>query len=331
MSSSTLAIVQTKLNLYGYSVFMVLGTIGNAFIALLFNKQHQNACAIYLKYSAILNAIYLIYFEVIELIPVDYTDGTVKAIILCKIITYIPNFLGQITKTLVIMACIDRYLITSDRVSFRAFSTPKRAKFILIFTSIFWLIFASHVLIMQTIINGQCVRPGIYLPIYTFYAILFIATGPTIILSIFGYLAYRNMRKMQVRIQPIVNHTMDQTHFIRRKDRDLLIIVIAEVFVYLILTMLLPIILIEMTISQYVIQNKSIQYLQTEIFINNFAIFLLYVICAIPFYIYLISSKAFRRDFKQLIINAYQKLTKQGNDQIIPKPNHALTQRDTQV
>ncbi|CAF1058061.1 unnamed protein product [Adineta steineri] len=331
MSSSILSAVQYDINFYGNLVFMIFGTIGNIFIIILFNKHHQNACAIYLKYSAIVNTINLIYYIPLRIFPIDYSRGTRDVLILCKITIYIPNVIGQIAKTFVVMACIDRYLITSDRVSFRAFSTPKRAKFVIIFAIIFWIIFPIHAPIMQTIINGQCVKYGIYLTIYTFYAIVFIGGGPIIILIIFSYLTYRNMRQMKARIQPIPIHTTTENNSIRRKDRDLLIIVIAEVFVYLMTTSLYPIILLEMVISQYAIPNKSIQYTQIENFINNFSIFLLYIISAIPFYIYLISSKAFRRDFTQLIIHIYQKLTRQSNNQTIPRSQHTLNQQETRA
>jgi hypothetical protein len=40
--------IQHQLNLYGYTIFMVLGNIGNLFIVLIFSRQHQNACSIYI-------------------------------------------------------------------------------------------------------------------------------------------------------------------------------------------------------------------------------------------------------------------------------------------
>ena len=232
---------------------------------------------------------------------------------------------------MLVLACIDRFLITSDRASFRAFSTPKRAKYLIFFSIIFWSLFVIHIPIMTTVVNGQCTTSGIYSIIYSVYAIIFVGLIPSIILGIFGYLTYRNMRQMHNRVQPIVQNTINANNSIQRRDRDLLIIVIAEVVIYVITTALFPLILLEMMISQYVIPNKSFQYLQIEIFILNIAYFLLFINSAAPFYTYLISSKSFRRDFKQLIINSYWKLRRQTPVQIVSRINQTLTQRETRV
>ncbi len=68
-----------------------------------------------------------------------------------------------------------------------------------------------------------------------------------------------------------------------------------------------------------------------EIFILNIALVLLSVNTSIPFYIYLISSKSFRRDFKQLITKGYRKLRRQTGIMPVPRTNLDLTQRDTRV
>jgi hypothetical protein len=184
---------------------------------------------------------------------------------------------------------------------------------------------------LTTIINGRCGRFGIYSTIYNAYIIIFVGLIPPIMMSIFAYLTYRNMRQMRVRVQPITHNRIDANHSIRRLDRDLLIIVISEVLVYVITTTLFPVILLEILISQYVISNKSIQYLQIEMFILNIALVLLTLNSSIPFYIYLISSKSFRRDFKQLITNAYRKLRRQTALMPVPRGNLDLAQRDTRV
>jgi len=149
------------------------------------------------------------------------------------------------------------------------------------------------------------------------------------------------------RVQPVVQNTVNANINIQRRDRDLLIIVIAEVIAYVVTTLLLPLIQLEMMISGYIISNKSSQYLQIEYFILSIAYFLLSVNSAVPFYTYLISSKSFRRDFKQLIINGYRKFTRQPpveagsrtNQALTRQPpvetgsrtNRALTQRETRV
>jgi hypothetical protein len=319
MSSSTLTNIQTQLNKYGYPIFMVLGNIGNVFIIRLFSQQRQNACSLYLISAAVVNILYLTFTGFIQIFPIYYGDRTIRSIILCKIYTYAINVIGQMPKTMLVLACIDRFLMTNERVSFRLLSTPKRAKYLIFFSIIFWLLLTIHIPIARTVVNGECGAFGIYSTIYSVYAIIFVGLIPTIISGIFGYLTYHNMRQRHVRIQPVVQNPNYANISIQRRDQALLIIVIAEVVTYVITTAVFPLIQLEVMISRYVIPNKSSQYLQIESFILNIAHLLLFINSAAPFYTYLISSKSFRRDFKQLIINGYQKLRRQSPVYSVPR------------
>jgi hypothetical protein len=133
MSSATLATIQTELTRYGYPILMILGTIGNIFILMLFKRQRQNPCAVYLMSSAIVNSLYLLSFGFVQIFPFYYGGGTIFASLFCKIYVYIINVFGQIARTMVAFACVDRFMITNERANFRAFSTLKRAKWFIFF------------------------------------------------------------------------------------------------------------------------------------------------------------------------------------------------------
>jgi hypothetical protein len=139
------------------------------------------------------------------------------------------------------------------------------------------------------------------------------------------------MRKMHLRVQPITDNRIQTNNSIRRHDRDLLIIVISEVLLFIIATFPFPLILLEMMISPYTISNKSVQYSQIEVFILTIAYLLLFANSAMPFYIYLISSKSFYRDFKQLIINVYQKPRGQTTMTNVSRIEPKSAQRETRV
>ena len=162
MSSSTLTTIATQLNLYGYAISMILGNIGNVFVVMLFRRQQQSACSIYLISSAIINNTYLLFLGFVQFFPVNYGNGTTLVFVFCKLRPYIITALGQVAKIMIVFACIDRYLITSDRATFRAFSTPKRAKCLVFFSIIVWSLLSIHIPIMLTISNGQCGTLGIY-------------------------------------------------------------------------------------------------------------------------------------------------------------------------
>jgi hypothetical protein len=331
MSLSILTNIENVLTIYGYSIAMILGNIGNVFIVLIFSQQRQSACAIYLICAAIVNIVYLTYDVIVTIFIFYYPDRTTGEIIFCKTNKYLLYIFGQQGKTMIVFACIDRFLITSSRVTFRAFSTPKRAKYLIFFSLLFWALSTIHVPIMITVIKGQCTTSGVYSIISSVYGIIFISLIPTIMSAIFGYLSYRNLRQIKKRVQPVGQNTVNGNNNIQRRDRDLLIIVIAEVAVYVLTTALVPFILIEILISTYVMPNKSLQYLQIEIFILDIDFFLLFVNSAAPFYTYLISSKSFRRDFKQIIKNSYWKLTRQIPVAIVSRTDPALAQRGNGV
>jgi hypothetical protein len=328
MSSPTLTNIQKAFTIYGNSFFFILGNIGNVFIVIIFSRQRSTACSIYLLSSAVVNFVFLTVNGYFQIFPFNYSDGTIRVITFCKISAYILNILGQVAKTLLIFACIDRFLITSNRASFRAFSTPKRAKYLVVFSFPFWSLLALHVPIMRTVSNGKCGASGIY---STIFAILFVSLIPIILSGIFGYLTYRNMRQMQNRVQPIEQITINANHSIQRRDRDLLIIVIAEIVTFVVTTPLYPLMLLETVISTNVISKKSAQYSQIEGFIVYIAYLLLVFNSAAPFYTYFISSKSFRRDVKQLIMNIYWKITRQIPVTTVSRIDRTLTQRETRV
>jgi hypothetical protein len=234
---------------------------------------------------------------------------------------------------MIIAACIDRFLLTSSRTTYRAFSTPKRAKWLIFFTIIFWPLFLSFVPIISTIANGRCGTLGTNAIIISVYLLVFIGFLPPIVLGVFGYLAYRNMRQVHNRIQPVINNEINTKNSIGRRDREMWTMVISEALVYILTASFFPIILTEMLISQNIIPNKSFQYLQIESFLLFIASWLLFINRATPFYICFIVSKQFRRNFKRLIIKFYQKLTRQQPQpvQMVGRTHQASTMRDTYV
>ena len=326
-----LATIQTQINHYGYPIVMVLGIISNLFILLLFSRQRHNACSIYLVNSAVTNLLYLPSTYFLKTFYVTYNDGSMSALIVCKLSNYVPSVLGLTTRTILIWACIDRYMLTSHRAAFRAFSTPKRAKYLVFFTYIFWLIASTHTAILNIISNGQCTRVGLYATIYTFYAILFIGLIPSVVLSIFAGLTHQNMKHLRSRVQPINQGGGNTNHIIQRRDRDLLVLVIAEVIIYVITTAPFLAVLLETMISQYVLPTKNLSYFLTEIFALNMSIFILYIFSAAPFYIYMVSSASFRRDFQQLMAVGYRKLRRPAPNQPASRTRETVMRQETHV
>jgi ABC-type methionine transport system permease subunit len=112
--------------------------------------------------------------------------------------------------------------------------------------------------------------------------------------------------------------------------------IISETFVYILTASFLPIFIAQMLITQNLLTNKSVQYLQIESFLYFIATLLVGINRATPFYIYLIVSKPFRRNFVQLFIKFYRKLTRQQQQQqqpvqIVDRTHQASRIQDTRV
>jgi len=160
------------------------------------------------------------------------------------------------------------------------------------YISFFWHIFPIHLPVLTTIINGRCSQFGLYYILYYVYIIIFVCFIPIILMTIFGYLTYRNMRQLHLRIQPIDNHRRNIT--VQSRDRDLLKMVLAEVIVHLITIFLYPLILLEIAITTYMGIVKSIDHIQIENFIMTIATLLFFINVGSRFYIFFVISKIFK-------------------------------------
>ena len=260
----------------------------------------------------------------LKILSYTYTTGNLQDLIVCKIVNYIPGFLGQVPKTLLVCACIDRYMITSKNAKVRAFSTIKRAKYITWIVYIFWAIIQTHLLFWMTMSNGQCTKTGWYVIFSAFYTTIFICLLPSALLAIFGYLTYRNMNELRRRIRPTqisqdINNNNDKN--LLKRDRDLLILVLAEVIIYIITSSPFSIISIEMMITQFMFPVKSLPLIQAEVFGMNVAILAIFIFSGISFYTYIVVSRSFRQDFKHLIRNNYRRLQGLPLDPSISRTN----------
>jgi hypothetical protein len=90
------------------------------------------------------------------------------------------------------------------------------------------------------------------------------------------------MRQAHNRIQPVPNNQININNTMGRRDRELWVMVISEVLVYILTASFYPITVIEMLISQNIISNKSVQYLQIESFLSFIGLFVLFINCALP-------------------------------------------------
>jgi hypothetical protein len=104
-----------------------------------------------------------------------------------------------------------------------------------------WLLIPSHLFIWETIEKLKCSAFGTYAIFYTTYTLIIIFT-PLCLMSLFGFLTLRNMKRLRARVLPLNGTFTVASEQRKRCDIDLIKMVLTEVMVYLILTSAYPLV-----------------------------------------------------------------------------------------
>ncbi|CAF2627461.1 unnamed protein product [Rotaria sp. Silwood2] len=169
MSTSVLPVIQTELNRYGLSIILILGIIGNSFIIILFRKYRQNSCSMYFFWASIINNLYLLFAIPPTLYSINYGDLNSRSLIYYKLRFYLTNTLGQSARYCIILACINRLILTTMNAYFQIFIQPTNARYLICIIFLFWHLFPIHILFSTTIINERCNQFLVYIIFYIIF------------------------------------------------------------------------------------------------------------------------------------------------------------------
>ncbi|CAF1566645.1 unnamed protein product [Adineta ricciae] len=169
--------------------------------------------------------------------------------------------------------------------------------------TLFWHIFPIHILLMTTIQNGRCGYFDLYYILNSVYSVIFVGLVPPVLMTLFGYLAFRNVSKMHRRIKPADVSTANNstTNVIQRKDRNLLKMLLSEVSVYILTMSFYPIVVLEVSVTNAMNIQKTLERIQIENFMSYLSLFFIYLNTSASFYIYYLASKSFRKDCKESV------------------------------
>jgi uncharacterized membrane protein len=179
---------------------------------------------------------------------------------------------------------------------------------------------ALHVPILMDIRDSVCGMFGLYKLIYAIYQVILVGILPPILMIIFSILTM---------------HSLHQRHGtqtrLRQRDRYLMRMVIAEVIVNISTSIPYSINLLYGA-ATYNVVNKSMQRIEIESFISFLTQFLIYLISVAPFYLFLLTSKPFRNEFINILVQCWNKCIPRGV-RIVPmnKSNHTATIKATVV
>lgn len=321
---SFLSTVQQALTRYGMSTYLVLGNIGNlANIAIFCRKQHRkNSCSLYLLTASFINIFVINYGIIPTLYSLDYPNPELYIVAFCKLRLYFLHSSLMMSRSLIVLACIDRFALSSSSLRVRSFCRTKIAFSAIVCIFIVWPIIAVHIPILLTIQSGRCGMTNPYSLIYSIYSFIIAGLLPPALMVIFGIKTIRNLHLIHARIQP----NADENFRIKRKDYNLMVMLMWEVVVYLVSTTPYPIQTLYLAVTSNII--KTTLRLQIESFITFMAYsFLIYINSASPFYVYFSTSRTFRQECKQLFIRMRGQAltTTRGNP--INRATHSIPQQ----
>ena len=291
--------IQNYLTRYGMIPYCILGNIGLFFNLMIFSQSthRRNASSLYLLTSTICH-LFCLNFGIFPYIYALYhRDLLVTSLIFCKIQFYFRHTPYQILRTLMILACVNRYISSNARHRLQAFNDYHTTLRCILIVVLFWLIVCSFIPILLSIDHEICkMDEDTAALIYSIYLLVFAGILPPILMTISSLFILSNLKKLRLRIDPRTKNT----GLMRKRDRDYIRMLLFEILVYILTT--LPYTFVAFYTTVLEIQAGYHEHDPDELFLSYMTrSFLLYLNNSLSFWIYILMSKTFRNEFKDLI------------------------------
>lgn len=299
-------LVETLRNIQKYLTYTVLvslfiiGNIGCIFNTVIFRCPYlrTSSCSRYFLASSFANGFQLniglashILDFAFSIHPYHYSS------ILCKLRNYLINTVGFLSQTYLLFACIDRFFITTR---FRQMSRLPIANRIIFYTTCFWLIDLSHMLIYSDIIVNQrfCFfTSASYVVFISLHNFILSGLVLPILMTVFGLLTLVNIR-----------HIRRQVRSRRHRDHYLSLMLLTNVFISVLFTLMYTSGLLYMSVFASNRQGHlTLKEQYQRRFISFIAIIFYYVPYAISFYVNIFTSQRFRREFRKSVYSNKRK------------------------
>jgi len=304
--------------IYKYILFIIyiIGNIGNLFTLFLFSQKSwkKNVCVFYFKVSLIINLCYnnstiigIIFIYGFQIVLID------SNIILCKFYFYTFFLFTVLAPSTLILASIDRLLLSSQNIDTRLYSSKRLAYFLVSINTSVWIIFNLHAFIQLGFVQyspSRLVCTFYYSGFYTYFVSYSLGLTNMIfclIMIILCVYTFKNVR--QIRQIPRTQRAQ-QIRSMTNKDFQLLRCLYLQDICFLvpgITTALFNI--YQVTIANKKYGDAQLQHAIVD-FVSKFLIFLFDTYYPLNFLVFIIVSKAFRNEIKRL---SYKMFGKQLN------------------
>lgn len=310
-SIDSLAYAAKYLYQYGAILLLIFGNLGCILNILIFTKKtlRKNPCSIYFIAGNIFDIFFLNSLLLSTTLETVFNlSVTTKHLVICRLEYYTSLFSNVLSTYCLILASIDRVLVTSPNVSTRQRSNLFSTYIFVLFGTLFWMVFHSPSLIFTNItyINENVsicfYQIGFYLTFISYYSIIK-ETSSILLLLFFGLWTIRNIRRLRRVVHPtntfqsaVIQQNVPQR--IQSKDRQYVSMVLLDIVIFTIFSSTAAIFLTQQQITQY--QQKSIEQVKIEIFFKYLVIFVLHIPFGSGCYTNFLVSKAYRNAMKNI-------------------------------
>ncbi|CAF0985069.1 unnamed protein product [Adineta ricciae] len=305
---STLLSIQQNLFKIGGPILMFLGVVSNLLSLTVFIQKHfrKNPCSIYFVAFNISNLI-LIYVSLLPpVLEIGYNvNHTAFNLALCRLRLYVAFVFNCLCPSYLILASIDRVIISSVNANVRKYSTQRHAYILSISNAVSWSVSLIHVAIFSTIIELSSVgflcyvQPGAYTIAVTIGSLVKEITTP-MAMFIFGLWTIKNVRRTR---QAVISPSGRYTCIIHARDRQLISILLTDIVIYILFSLVMAISLIYKQFKHY--GNETSQDTIVETFFGNVAMYSAHIPFCITSYAHLLLSKTFRNELKSIVLHMF--------------------------
>lgn len=305
--------IQTDFYRIGGPILIVLGTVSCALSLMIFTRKNlrKNPCSIYLVAVNISNFLLIFTSILFSILATGYSiDPSAYNLSFCRFRYYAMTLFDILTPSYLILASIDRILLTSSNALTRQRSTPRLAYTSIIIITLFWSILHIHALILSNFVQ---LLPGIFLcffqlgtyfTIVSYYSIIKCILVPIVMLSL-GLWTVKNIRDAARIMPPSIVPTLStrvntRTRADHSKDRQLLRILLVDIIVYIFFNSMIGGVLTYRQIAQNQVPTRVERQMQN--FLANIGVFGTYIPFCIGCYTNVLASKTFRQEIKKILM-----------------------------
>lgn len=291
---------------------LIFGTFGNVLNILIFTRRslRTNPCSFYFLISSINNLFVLYVALLTRLLSSGWKiDPSNTNLALCKLRIFFVYSSLCLIQWCMVLASIDRFFCSCHSINYRHLSNLSFARRLTLAVIVVVALGHIHTLVWWSVdYIGADLYCNIFIDQYEIafqvFFLIFSCLLPPILMMVFGLATIFNIRRIHQQIAPQTNDVLSERF--RSKDRQLITMLLIQVLITIFCTA--PFSAANL-FDMIVRQNSTIVYSPTlKTFFDNICRIILYFNPMIGFYIYTLSSRAFRLEMKTLMKHLWARL-----------------------